>query len=282
MVKNVDGPAVRLVDDTEAALAAMPTELAVTLVDIAAACREGLMAVAVEAGLATAMAIMADEAAGLCGVWNARDPQRSHVRGGTTETSVVMGGQRLPIRRPRVRAADGSGEVPLASFGVFSQGDLLNVTVMERMLTFVADGFAQGSSDDWVVQIRGGIGALLTYLAENPVAARVGIVEGFGAGPRARDRYQQAVSSFFPFLDSARNMVDEPDRIPTQVARVIVGGVSALMFNEASNGRAADLPRKTARGSTRRPYRKPTQVGWCEDTKARERNLVKELGTTAP
>ncbi|HNE78728.1 MAG TPA: hypothetical protein PLD65_11365, partial [Solirubrobacterales bacterium] len=116
-------------------------------------------------------------------------------------------------------------------------------TVMERMLTFVADGFAQGSSDDWVVQIRGGIGALLTYLAENPVAARVGIVEGFGAGPRARDRYQQAVSSFFPFLDSARNMVDEPDRIPTQVARVIVGGVSALMFNEASNGRASDLPK---------------------------------------
>ncbi|HNG57693.1 MAG TPA: hypothetical protein PLX70_09640, partial [Solirubrobacterales bacterium] len=62
-------------------------------------------------------------------------------------------------------------------------------------------------------------------------------------GPRARDRYQQAVSSFFPFLDSARNMVDEPDRIPTQVARVIVGGVSALMFNEASNGRASDLPK---------------------------------------
>ena len=57
-MKNVDGPAVRLADDTDAALAAMPTELAVTLVDIAAACREGLMAVAVEAGLATAMAIM--------------------------------------------------------------------------------------------------------------------------------------------------------------------------------------------------------------------------------
>jgi transposase-like protein len=137
-MKNVDGPAVRLVDETDAALAAMPDELAVTLVDIAAACREGLMAVAVEAGLATAMAIMADEAAGLCGEWNARDPQRSHVRGGTTETSVVMGGQRLPIRRPRVRATDGTGEVPLESFGVFSQGDLLNATIMERMLAGVA------------------------------------------------------------------------------------------------------------------------------------------------
>ncbi len=137
-MKNVDGPTVRLADDTDAALAAMPGELAVTLVDIAAACREGLMAVAVEAGLATAMAIMADEAAGLCGDWNARDPERTYVRGGTTASSVVMGGQRLPIRRPRVRAADGSGEVPLASFGVFAQGDLLNATVMERMLAGVA------------------------------------------------------------------------------------------------------------------------------------------------
>lgn len=116
-------------------------------------------------------------------------------------------------------------------------------TVMERMLTYVADGFSQEGSGDWVAQIRGGLGALVTFLAENPVAARVGIVEGFGAGARARDRYQQAVSSFFPFLDSARTMIDDPDRIPTQVARVIVGGVSSMMFNEASNGRAAELPR---------------------------------------
>jgi len=137
-MKNVDGPVVRLVDETDAALAQMPDVLAVTLVDIASACREGLMAVAVEAGLATAMAIMADEAAGLCGEWNARDPERTHVRGGTTESSVVMGGQKLPIRRPRVRATDGSGEVPLESFGVFSQGDVLNATIMERMLAGVA------------------------------------------------------------------------------------------------------------------------------------------------
>ena len=31
-----------------------------------------------------------------------------------------------------------------------------------------------------------------------------------------------------------------------------------------------------------RPYRKPTQVGECKCTQARERNLSKELGTLAP
>lgn len=141
-MKKVDGPAVRLVDETDVALAGVPAELQVTLSDIAAACREGLMAVAVEAGLATAAVIMGEEVARLCGPWNARDPQRACVRGGTAASSVVMGGQRLPIRRPRVRALDGdggdTGEVPLASFGVFAQGDLLTRTVVERMLAGVA------------------------------------------------------------------------------------------------------------------------------------------------
>lgn len=141
-MKNVDGPAVRLVDETDAALAAvLPESLAIQLGGIAEACREGLMAVAVEAGLATALAIMNEEADALCGGWNARDPQRDHVRGGTTPTSVVMGGQRLPIRRPRVHAVeDGerAGEVGLASYGVFAQGDLLGRVAVERMLAGVA------------------------------------------------------------------------------------------------------------------------------------------------
>ena len=114
--------------------------------------------------------------------------------------------------------------------------------VMERLLAFVARGFAI-ETDDWIVQIRNGIGNLLVYLAHNPVAARVGIVEGFGAGARARDRYQQAVRCFLPFLDAGRAYTADPDRMPPQSARMIVGGVSALMFNEASAGNAAGLPK---------------------------------------
>ncbi len=107
-MSKVDGPAVRLVDATDEKLAALlPETLAVTLGGIAEACREGLMAVAVEAGLATALAIMQEEADALCGAWNARDAERGHERGGTTATSVVMGGQRLPVRRPRVPAGGG-------------------------------------------------------------------------------------------------------------------------------------------------------------------------------
>jgi hypothetical protein len=142
-MKNLDGPAVRLVDETDATLAELlPDGLAVRLGGIAELCREGLMAVAVEAGMATAAAIMTEEIDSLVGGWNARDPQRSHERGGTTATSVVMGGQRLPIRRPRAHTVDeggnNTGEVDLASFSVFAQGDLLNRVVVDRMLAGVA------------------------------------------------------------------------------------------------------------------------------------------------
>lgn len=142
LMKNVDGPAVRLVDATDEALAeVLPDTLAVQLGGIAEACRDGLMAVAVGAGLATALAIMNEEADVLCGGWNARDPERSHERGGTTPTSVVMGGQLQPIRRPRVHAvAEGerAGEVPLVTHGIFAQGDLPGRVAIERMLAGVA------------------------------------------------------------------------------------------------------------------------------------------------
>lgn len=115
-------------------------------------------------------------------------------------------------------------------------------TVMDRMLAFVAEGFAADDSDDWIERLRGGIRSLLRYLAQNPVAVRVGIVEGFGAGARARDRYQQAVSAFFPFLDAGRELIDSPERVPGETSRVIVGGISALIFNEASAGNSKRLP----------------------------------------
>ena len=49
-------------------------------------------------------------------------------------------------------------------------------------------------------------------------------------------------------------------------------------------GEAADatLPRKASREVWECPYRKPTQVGGCNGTKASERTLAKELGKLAP
>ena len=61
-----------------------------------------------------------------------------------------MGGQRLPVRRPRVHPVEGgrrAGEVPLASYGVFAQGDLLTRVAVERMLAGVATRSFERAAD---------------------------------------------------------------------------------------------------------------------------------------
>lgn len=65
-----------------------------------------------------------------------------------------MGGQRLPIRRPRVRSVADDTEVPLETFGVFSQGDLLNRVVVERMLAGVATRSFERVGDPIGVEAR--------------------------------------------------------------------------------------------------------------------------------
>jgi hypothetical protein len=44
------------------------------------------------------------------------DATRTAVRHGRECGSVTLGGRRVPVTRPRVRAADGSAELPVASY----------------------------------------------------------------------------------------------------------------------------------------------------------------------
>jgi putative transposase len=47
---------------------------------------------------------------------------------------VTLGGRRVPVQRPRVRASDGSGELPVAAYQLFSQTEVLGRLALERML----------------------------------------------------------------------------------------------------------------------------------------------------
>jgi len=62
------------------------------------------------------------------------DPDRAAVRHGSGPGSVTLGGRRVPVSRPRVRAVDGSGELPVASYELFASTELLGRLAMEKML----------------------------------------------------------------------------------------------------------------------------------------------------
>jgi hypothetical protein len=62
------------------------------------------------------------------------DPERVAVRHGRERGSVSLGGRRVPVTRPRMRAADGSGELPVPSYELFSGTEVLGRMAMDRML----------------------------------------------------------------------------------------------------------------------------------------------------
>ena len=63
---------------------------------------------------------------------------RTGYRHGIEKTTVVMGGTKVRVDRPRVRAVDGSGEMPLETLGLFQDEDPLNKTIMSRLLSGVS------------------------------------------------------------------------------------------------------------------------------------------------
>ena len=113
---------------------AVPEQVSVAMAEIAADMQEGLLALAVGTGLQVMAALMEADVTALCGPTGRHDPDRVAVRHGTEAGSVTLGGRRVPVRRPRVRAADGSGELPVPSYELFSSTEMLGRLAMERML----------------------------------------------------------------------------------------------------------------------------------------------------
>jgi transposase-like protein len=112
----------------------LPASVSVAMEDIAATMREGLLAMAVGAGLQVMQALMEESVTALCGPKGRHQPERSAVRHGSEDGSVSLGGRRVPVRRPRVRTADGSGEVPVPAYELFSSSEMLGEMAMARML----------------------------------------------------------------------------------------------------------------------------------------------------
>ncbi|WP_298800262.1 IS256 family transposase [Pseudonocardia sp. 73-21] len=113
---------------------AVPETVNVALAELAQDMREGLLALAVGAGLQVMASIMEAEVTAIAGPKGRHDPDRTATRHGHGAGSVTLGGRRVPVDRPRVRAADGSGELPVPAYELFSGTEVLGRMAMDRML----------------------------------------------------------------------------------------------------------------------------------------------------
>jgi transposase-like protein len=95
--------------------------------------REGLLAASVAIGLEVMGELMAAEVTELAGPKGKHDPARGAYRHGAEDGTVVLGGRKLPVHRPRVREVGGT-ELHLESYDTFSAVDLLTEHTVAAML----------------------------------------------------------------------------------------------------------------------------------------------------
>ena len=112
----------------------LPHGVQEALGELVGAAQEGLLALSV----GVLAEPMEEEVTEVVGPKGRHDPERTAVRHGHRSGEVTLGGRRVGVERPRVRAADGSGEVGLSVYQHFADRDPLSRIVLERMLAGVS------------------------------------------------------------------------------------------------------------------------------------------------
>ena len=132
----------------------LPPAVQEALGALVGAAREGLLALSVGVGLGVLSELMEEEVTEVVGPKGRHDPDRGAVRHGHEGGQVTLGGRRVPVERPRVRTADGAGEVSLSTYEHFASRDPLTRVVMERILAGVSARRFDGTNEPVGTQVN--------------------------------------------------------------------------------------------------------------------------------
>ena len=135
-MKNVPVP--QVVTTVEASESPLPAPVQEVLGELVGAAREGLLALSVGVGLGVVHELMELEVSEVVGPKGKHDRDRIAKRHGHDDGSMTLGGRRVAVRRPRVRTADDTRELPVKTYEYFADRDPLTRAVMDRMLAGVS------------------------------------------------------------------------------------------------------------------------------------------------
>jgi AcrR family transcriptional regulator len=117
---------------------------------------------------------------------------------------------------------DGKEEVFLAAF---------DLTVSE--VTTQIEESCEQAGGEWIDQVAAGLRGFLSYLAANPAAARMCMVEAMSATPAASARYDQALQRF---VDLLRGSAPAGTALPATTEETLVGGVAWILHQQIRRG----------------------------------------------
>ena len=125
---------------TKPALRAMPAvqvQISLPVQGVLRDVRHAFLGLCIDAGQKVLAAMMEADRIALCGPKGVPDARRRAVRGGSTASQVVLGGQRIAVRRTRARSTS-EGELALPSFQWAACGDPLDAATMAAIAAGVS------------------------------------------------------------------------------------------------------------------------------------------------
>jgi len=125
---------------TKPALRAMPAaqvQISMPVQGVLRDVRHAFLGLCIDAGQRVLAAMMEADRVALCGTKGVPDQRRRAVRGGSTRSRVVLGGQRIGVRRLRARLLD-EGELALPTFEWAAAIDPLNAATLAAIAAGVS------------------------------------------------------------------------------------------------------------------------------------------------
>lgn len=134
---------------TNPALRVVPTaqvQLSLSMDGVLRDVQHAFYGLCVNAGKQVLAAMMEADRVALCGAKGVPDPSRRATRGGHTRGAVVLGGQRIAIKRPRARSLE-RGELQLASYEWAAEREPLDAATMHAIAAGVSTRRYAGTLD---------------------------------------------------------------------------------------------------------------------------------------
>jgi AcrR family transcriptional regulator len=160
--------------------------------------------------------------------------QRSRLLVAAAATIDELGYERTSVQRITGRA-----RVSRRTFyELFGNLDACLVGLIDEVVGRVEREFAAAGLErlGWRERVRGGLWVILSFLDEEPVLARICVVQALGGGPRVLERREQLLAHLAGVLDEGRFEGPRGVECSLVTAEGLVGGAFGVVFARLRSG----------------------------------------------
>ncbi len=170
--------------------------------------------------------------------------QRRRLLVATSELVYERGVQTVTI----ALISDRAGVSRKTFYGIFEDREECLLAVFEGAVWQARDALhsAVVGEESWRVRVRVGLGALLLFLDEEPVAGRLLIVEALGGGERTLNARAGVLAQIIAIVDEGRTQPKAVRDIPPLTAEGVVGAVFGVIHARMLNRTTLGVPATNA------------------------------------